>query len=140
MFGSGKTSQNAIAAVSYLAERYPATDSRVSSLEIAEGRNLPKPIVAKVLTILSHAGYVEGSPGPRGGYRLTFPPGEISFYDVVACFEKSGPPVMCPFGPGWCGNENPCPMHDSIVELGENMEQFLHRHHFGMFVKETQEK
>ena len=140
MFGSGKTSQNAIAAVSFLAERYyyKSGASRVSSIEIAEARNLPKPIVAKILTTLSQAGYVKGSPGPGGGYRLAFPPDEISFFDVVARFEEPGPPVMCPFGPEWCGNHNPCPLHDAIAALGDTMDAFLRENHFGMFVGEKE--
>jgi Rrf2 family iron-sulfur cluster assembly transcriptional regulator len=133
MIGYGKTSQNAIAAMSYLAARYDGGQTRVSSLEIAEARHLPKPLVAKILTILSQAGYVQGAPGPGGGYALAFPPEEISLQDVVGCFEKAGAPIMCPFGPDWCGNENPCPLHDEIAGVGETLEGFLQGNHFGIF-------
>lgn len=134
MFGYGKTSQNAIAAMSYLAAKFDGGKTLVSSLDIAEARNLPKPIVAKILTILSQAGYVKGSPGPRGGYALAMPPEELTLYDVVMRFEKPGAPIMCPFGADWCGNNNPCPLHDSIVELGESLDRFLHENHFGIFM------
>ena len=133
MFGSGKTSQNAIAAVSYLSERYEPGGRLISSLEIARERNLPKPIVAKVLTTLSQAAIVTGAPGPSGGYRLAVAPEEVTLHDVVACFEDPGAPVMCPFGPDWCGKKDPCPMHDSIAELQSTLEEFLRSRHFGMF-------
>ena len=136
MFGSGKTSQNAIAAVSYLAEHYGAEGRLISSLEIARERNLPKPIVAKVLTTLSQAAIVKGAPGPHGGYRLAVAPGEVTLHDVVACFEEPGAPVMCPFGPDWCGKKDPCPMHDSIADLQNTLEEFLRTKHFGIFCAE----
>ena len=119
MLGYGKTAQNAIAAVSYLAGldegEHPA-----SSAVIAKARGLPKPLVAKVLTILSRHGLVEGSTGPGGGYRLAKPAGDISLLDVVEHFDRVDAPAMCPLGPEWCGNNEPCPLHDKLVELHES--------------------
>ena len=61
---------------------------RLSSLQIAEHRKLMKPVVAKVLTVLSQAGLVTGSPGPNGGYRLAKPPEQISLYDISIHFDQ----------------------------------------------------
>ncbi len=118
MLGYGKTAQNAIAAVSYLAGLGDGDDP-ASSAVIAKARNLPKPLVAKVLTILSRHGLVEGATGPGGGYRLAKPPGDISLLDVVRHFDQVDTPAMCPLGPDWCGNNEPCPLHDKLVELHE---------------------
>ena len=58
----GKTAQTAIAAVSRLAEVYdPAKRVKPNSADIAEKRLLPQPIAAKVLTVLSQAGIVNGA-------------------------------------------------------------------------------
>ena len=85
----GKTAQTAIAAVSRLAEVYdPAKRVKLNSADIAENRHLPQPVVAKVLTLLSQAGIVNGSPGPGGGYWLARPPERVTLYDVVALFER----------------------------------------------------
>jgi Rrf2 family iron-sulfur cluster assembly transcriptional regulator len=70
----GKTAQTAIAAVSRLAEVYdPARRVKLNSADIAGHRHLPQPVVSKVLTTLSQAGIVSGSPGPGGGYWLACP-------------------------------------------------------------------
>ncbi|MFV1996107.1 MAG: Rrf2 family transcriptional regulator [Verrucomicrobiales bacterium] len=137
MTGYGKTSQNAVAAVSYLAERHHGGTASSSSLEIARARSLPQPIVAKILTTLSQAGIVKGVPGPHGGYALARSPETIFFEDVVSCFERTAAIPMCPLGPDWCGNNNPCPLHDQLVELGENIERFHKQNHFGMFQTEA---
>ena len=133
MLGYGKRAENAIAAVSYLAgldgDAPPA-----SSLVIAQSRKLPKPLVAKVLTILSQAGVVSGSPGPGGGYRLARAAEEVSLLDVVRHFEQVDAPAMCPLGPDWCGREKQnCPLHDELIEIHEKTLKSLKETTFGGF-------
>jgi Rrf2 family iron-sulfur cluster assembly transcriptional regulator len=127
-----KTTQNAIAAMSRLAELYADSAYLASSREIAESRNLPVPLVAKILTVLSRGGLVSGSPGPGGGYRLAKSPSAISLKDVVALFERAGE-TACPFGPGWCGNERPCPLHDSITAMEQIFQDYLKNTTFAAF-------
>jgi hypothetical protein len=40
---------------------------------------------------------------------------------------------MCPFGPNWCGNGPPCPMHDAISAAAEQVDSFLQKQHLGPF-------
>jgi|TARA_B110000908_G_scaffold81305_1_gene97483 Rrf2 family iron-sulfur cluster assembly transcriptional regulator len=129
----GKTAQNAVAAVSYLAECYRDKLGSVSSQAVADARGLSKPLAAKILTTLSQSGLVKGSTGPGGGYELEVEPSEIRLLDVVKHFELQNKAVMCPFGEGWCGNYDPCPLHDNIMKLGEDLEQFLVTNNFGKF-------
>jgi Rrf2 family protein len=124
MFRYGKTAQNAVSAMSYLAEVYTGR-SRLSSLDIADRRNISKPLVAKLLVVLSQAGLVNGAPGPSGGYALARDPSQISLLEIVSLFEKVEDRSMCPFGPDWCGNGDPCPLHDQLVALNDRMYQFL---------------
>lgn len=119
-----KTSQNAIAAMSRLAELYNSPDTVASSRDIAESRNLPVPIVAKILTELSRAGLITGSPGPGGGYRLARKPAEISLWDVVSLFERETD-AACPYGPGWCGTGAPCPLHNSLMAVQHIIDEYL---------------
>jgi len=131
----GKTAQTAIAAVSRLAEVYDAVKPlKLNSADIAENRNLPQPIVAKVLTILSQAGIVNGSPGPRGGYWLAHPPAQITLHAVVSQFERVEQNVSCPFGPNYCGNGPHCPLHFDMLKIREQMISFLQATTFARFV------
>ena len=120
----GKTAHYAIAAMSRLAEVY-AVKQRLSSADIAQSRELPQPIVAKVLTNLSQAGLVAGAPGPGGGYSLARPPAEISLADVARLFERVEDQLTCPFGPNWCGNGPQCPLHEQLKRLREEYDHFL---------------
>ncbi|MGB0775340.1 MAG: RrF2 family transcriptional regulator [Akkermansiaceae bacterium] len=135
MLQIGKTAQNAIAAMSYLAECHRDKKGFVSSQTIADARSLSKPLVAKIMTTLSQQGCVKGTTGPGGGYALAKEPGKIKLLDVVSCFELQTKRVMCPFGEDWCGNKEPCPLHDEILALSEDMERFLTENNFGGFAE-----
>jgi len=111
--------------MSYLAEVYDDGETKLSSGDIATRRNLPQTLVAKLLVVLSQAELVDGTRGPGGGYWLAKPPGEIALNDIVMQFEKAGDRLQCPFGPGWCGNGDPCPLHDQLVGLDTQMSDFL---------------
>ncbi|MCA9125755.1 MAG: Rrf2 family transcriptional regulator [Planctomycetales bacterium] len=130
-----KTTQNAIAAMSRLAELYGdgVSPTLASSRDIAESRSLPAPLVAKILTELSRGGLVTGSPGPGGGYKLAKSPREITLYHVVQLFERDAKSA-CPYGPGWCGNHEPCPLHHSMLALQQIQQDFLKNTNFGVFV------
>ena len=129
----GKTAQNAIAAVSYLAECHRDNLGMMSSQSVADARRFSKPLAAKILTTLSQAGIVTGATGPGGGYKLAKKPSEISLMQVVSCFELQNRSVMCPFGEGWCGNYDPCPLHEEIFEMEEKVVSFFENNDFGGF-------
>lgn len=121
--------------MSYLAECYDGGETRLSSQDIANKRDISKPLVAKLLVVLSQANLIEGAPGPRGGYALAKEAEEISLIDIVSLFEKTGDQVMCPFGPNWCGNEEPCPLHDKLVQFDQQLSDFLEQTTLAVFQK-----
>jgi Rrf2 family protein len=135
----GKTAQHAISAVSMLAQAYPE-GKKLSSIEIAEARGLPKPVVAKVLTILSQAGIVRGSPGPGGGYSLAKEPHKISLADVAECFDRQEEALSCPFGPKHCGTGSPCPLHNHLSTIRKELLDFLKSNTFAVFVSSKSDK
>jgi Rrf2 family protein len=118
----GKTASNAVAVMSFLAARPGAV---AGSAEIAEARKISRALTAKLLTQLSAAGLVRGQPGPGGGYTLAKDPDEIRLISIVSLFEQTEAPSLCPFGPGWCGVGDPCPLHDSLLSLQETSRAFL---------------
>ncbi|HAO78050.1 MAG TPA: Rrf2 family transcriptional regulator [Verrucomicrobia subdivision 3 bacterium] len=130
MFIYGKTTSNAIAVMSYLAAD-PAR--RAGSAEIAEARKLSQALTAKLLTQLATAGLVTGQPGPGGGYTLAQPAKDICLLDIAELFEQIEPPSLCPFGHGWCGKGEPCPLHDSITEMLEANRHFMENTRLSIF-------
>jgi Rrf2 family transcriptional regulator, iron-sulfur cluster assembly transcription factor len=133
MFTYSKLAQAGIAAVSYLAA--VSSEKRLAgSAEIAESRELSRQLVAKILTMLSAAGLVEGKPGPTGGYQLARPASEITLLDVVKVFENPEDRVMCPFGPNWCGVGPNCPLHFTLLEMHQKALDRLDEETFQQFI------
>jgi Rrf2 family transcriptional regulator, iron-sulfur cluster assembly transcription factor len=133
MVRCGRTAQTAISILSPLAEKFDGGATRLSSAEISHRRNLPLPLVAKLLTQLSTARMVDGTRGPGGGYWLSRDPATVSLQEIVEVFEKGNDGLLCPFGPGWCGERDPCPLHDSLVALDRQWSTFLKDTNLGIF-------
>ncbi len=129
--GYGKVAQAAISALSHLAVNFDGGKTSFNAAEIAEARNLPRPLIAKVLTQLGQTEFVSGIAGRNGGYTLVREPELVTFYEVVVLFERVGEKPFCPFGPGWCARKTPCAVHDQIEELHQSVHRFLKGTNFG---------
>jgi Rrf2 family iron-sulfur cluster assembly transcriptional regulator len=133
MFRYGKLARQAVSAMSYLAEKYRPDAPYVSSSEVGRERKIPVALAAKLLSQMATAGLTHGTTGPGGGYRLARPPGEIRLAEIVSLFERGMDEPPCPFGPGWCGSGDPCPLHHDFLRLEENGRRFLEQTTLGVF-------
>ncbi|MGZ4972806.1 MAG: RrF2 family transcriptional regulator [Limisphaerales bacterium] len=131
MFAYGQTSANAIAVMSFLAA---VPGRRAGSGEIAEARGISQALTGKLLTQLSAAGLVKGQPGPHGGYTLAKKAEDISLWAIASLFEQLDPPSLCAFGRGWCGNGDPCPLHDQIHAMVEENRRFMEGTRLSVFL------
>ena len=132
MFVYGKMAANAIAVMSYLAAEQ---GRKAGSSEIAAARKLSPTLAAKILTQLAAGGLVKGQPGPGGGYSLARPAKEISLLNIASLFEQTGTPSVCPFGEGWCGNGEPCPLHNKIHAIIGHHERYIQRTRLSVFTR-----
>ncbi|MBE7488256.1 MAG: Rrf2 family transcriptional regulator [Candidatus Omnitrophica bacterium] len=128
-----RSTQDAIAAMSRLAEVYDGGKTLLSAEDIAKARKLPRPFVAKILTTLGRAGLVSASRGPGGGFTLARPPGEISFLDVANLFERAEQETLCPYGRDHCQSDAPCTIQQEIDRHIQGLKNFLKKTHFDLF-------
>jgi Rrf2 family iron-sulfur cluster assembly transcriptional regulator len=135
MFRYGKLARQAVSAMSYLAEKHASDSGSISSAEVGRVRKIPTALAAKLLSEAASAGLAKGVTGPGGGYRLARPPEEIRLADIVGIFEREMDEYPCPFGPGWCGTGNPCPLHNDFLRLEENGRKFLEETTLAVFIK-----
>jgi Rrf2 family protein len=78
--------------------------------DIAEREGLSVAYVEKILWTLSRSGIVESVRGPKGGYRLTRPAGEISLGHVMRAL--GGIPSEEEICSQFTGNQDICVHHD----------------------------
>lgn len=62
--------------------------------DIAERQQIPPRFLEQIFQDLKRAGLIGSKRGPRGGYRLRRPPGEICIGDILRAVH--GPVVLCP--------------------------------------------
>lgn len=130
MFIYGKMAADAIAVASYLAANQ---DRLCGSSEISERRNISRALTAKLLVRLATAGIADGRPGPGGGYKLARDAEDISLRQIVELFEQPGTISICPFGHGWCGTGEKCPLHDTFADMVEDNRRFLETTRLSLF-------
>ena len=135
MFGYGKMANYAIASLSFLAANHDTANFSANSETIAKARCLSKPLVAKLMSQMSTAGLVNGRPGPGGGFYLARTPDKISLLEIVKLFEKVEEGLTCPFGPGWCGTGDHCPLHFELAEKNDQMIDWLTKTSLEVFSK-----
>ena len=135
MFRYGKLARQAVSAMSYLAERYSPDAAAISSAEVGRARKIPTALAAKLLSEAASAGLTRGITGPGGGYRLARPPAEIRLADIVGIFERGSEEPPCPFGAGYCGTGNPCPLHNDFLKLEAGGRKFLEETTLAVFAK-----
>ena len=62
---------------------------------LAEFHGIPAPYLSKHLQALARAGLVESVPGPRGGFRLSREPDDITLLEVVEAVDGTEPAFRC---------------------------------------------
>jgi Rrf2 family protein len=70
-------------------------EKRLSTKALSEFHGVPKEYLSKALQNLSNAGLIEGTLGPKGGYRLAKPADQITFLDVVTAAEGQKNTFKC---------------------------------------------
>ncbi len=122
----GKRTETAVAALSRLAQVYDGGRTKLSASDIADDCRLQRPFVAKVLTNLSQAGLVRGSPGPGGGYALTRDPTTITLYDVFRLFEREDCGIEGLLHSGRLALEDNRGLRENLSRLKVALDRLLH--------------
>jgi len=106
-----KKSGYGLVAMTELAQNFE--NSHISTKEIAEKYDLPRPFLEKIMRELKDAELVKVKRGRGGGYALLDEPGEISVKSVISVLEESKlAPVNC-----LLPEEEPCPLEDNCPTL-----------------------
>lgn len=85
----------------------------VSGREISRAEAIPFPVLSKVLQILVRRKLLRSRRGPGGGFELARKPETISLGDIVMAVDGLEHFQRCAAGLPQCGEDSPCPLHDS---------------------------
>ena len=116
------SSEYALQAMIYLARHQDRCP--IPGREIAQQADIPAKYLSKILGDLVRAKVLTSSPGKSGGFKLRRASEDTLLYDVLAPFEQFDH-RRCPFGSGYCGDDDPCLAHDRWKKVVEAELWFL---------------
>jgi len=118
----------ALRSLLFLAEK--STASPIQLAAIAATQRIPPKYLELIMLDLKKAGLVTSQRGPRGGYVLTRPAGEISFGQIVRAMEGPIALVSCAsvnfYAPcGDCHDEATCAIRRAFSDLRDRSTEIL---------------
>ncbi|MBM4038240.1 MAG: Rrf2 family transcriptional regulator [Planctomycetes bacterium] len=99
-------------------------DVLVSARELAERLDASEAHLAKVMQRLGHTGIVDSTRGPKGGFALARPAGEVTLLEVYEAIEGAVEPAHCVFGTPVCGRKT-CVFRGVTEELDARLRAYL---------------
>jgi Rrf2 family protein len=114
----------AVMAMVDMAER--GEDMSLPLAVIAARQHISVAYLEQLFLKLRRAGLVKAIRGPKGGYRLTRAPAEISIADIMEAADESVRMNRCSVeGSDWCLGTKRCATHDLWRALGDHIGDFL---------------
>jgi Rrf2 family cysteine metabolism transcriptional repressor len=101
----------------------------IQAKEIAERQAIPKDYLALIMIDLRKAGLVESTRGPGGGYRLAYPPREITMGQALRSIEEEVSLIDCITDLGFtqCSISLRCRMRNVWIEANAAVMEILDR-------------
>lgn len=120
-----KACEYGIKAVVYIASE-SLDDKRVKIGDIANYSGSPEAFTAKVLGKLTKAGIINSYKGPNGGFELDKAKmKDVKLSEIVFVIDGDEIYNGCALGLSECDECNPCPMHESFVNIREELKTML---------------
>ncbi|WP_340102492.1 RrF2 family transcriptional regulator [Rhodohalobacter sp. 8-1] len=87
-------------------------ESYVSIRDLSNELNISFHFLTKIFQKLNAADLLDSKKGVNGGVKLSIPPDQILFMDIVVAIDGTGLMDTCALGLPGCGKKRPCPMHE----------------------------
>ncbi len=101
-----------------------ADDGALSTRVLADDEDVSYQLACKLMQKLHAAGLVKSDMGPKGGFRLSRAPGEISIVEVIEAIQGPLRLNRCVLA-GACPRQENCPIRGKIGALQERMDDYL---------------
>lgn len=93
--------------------------------EISEVLEVSNSYLAKILQKLTRDGILKSITGPRGGFGLNQNINKLYLTRIIESMEDGESLTMCVLGWSECGDNNPCPFHDTWKKTRDDFQKTL---------------
>ena len=107
--------------------------------ELARRNDIPKKFLEQIMLSLKERGWVESTPGLRGGYQLAKPPEKITMGEVVRHFDGILAPIECVSVTGYkrCSQESVCRFRRVFLDARNYVSGLMERANLAQVAKGT---
>lgn len=97
----------------------------VSSREIATQGKIPYQLTCKIMQKLHDAKLVKSCMGPKGGFRLSKDPSQISVLEVIEAIQGPVKLNRCLLGNSICPQQKKCKVRGKLAKLEDSINNYL---------------
>jgi Rrf2 family protein len=115
-----KSCQYGVRALLYVAMESDKS-KKTELIKIAEALDIPKPYLAKIMQQLVKRGLARSTKGPNGGFYMTPKEKSKNLLNIIEAIDGLEYFSHCGLGMEQCDPTNPCPIHNEMVKIRENM-------------------
>lgn len=116
-----KACKYGIRAATYIAKQ-SINNKRVGLKEIIKEIDSPEAFTSKILQKLKNHQLIYSEKGPHGGFYMEANQlNEVSLLQIIDVFDGSQLYKECSIGLKECNHEKPCPLHNEITIVRENL-------------------
>lgn len=111
-------------AMLYLALHYTEKEN-IDLNSIVEKLDIPKHYLSKILQVLVKHKLLVSMKGPKGGFRLSRPPSEITLIEIIEAIDGLDIFNECGIGFKKCDDDHPCPIHHEYKEIRNKIQHLF---------------
>jgi Rrf2 family iron-sulfur cluster assembly transcriptional regulator len=133
-----KSCEYAIRATVYVAFKSRESE-KVGIIEVAKAIGSPMPFTGKILQTLVRKKILSSAKGPNGGFYVEN--GQSLFLiDIVRSIDGNGLFTACVLGLEKCSETKPCPMHEKVKPIREQLMTEFSKQSIARLVDEFEQK
>lgn len=106
--------------------------------DISDRLGISFAFLGKIFQTLNDAELTTSRRGPHGGVALSRSSASITMYDVVAALDGQDVFRECVLGLPGCGEQKPCPLHDSWARQRDQVELLFRRASLAQLAKDRE--
>ena len=104
---------------------HSSEDKNIGLKVIAEGQNIPRHFLSKILQQLVKNNLLLSMKGPTGGFSLAKDPEEITLIEIIEAIDGLVVFNRCGIGFKQCNDKKPCPIHDEYKKMRKQVENLF---------------
>ena len=104
---------------------FDSVDKVISIRQLSEKYSISRKYLERIFCDLENCGIVEGKRGPKGGYRLSKPPSDITLKEIIKSLEKEVKVIDCEEIRVQCPFNDKCKMIPFWKNLNKIIENYL---------------